>query len=81
MVLVTSILMELPNTGYKRMKGYLLQRNIKVTDLRVREVMRTVDPQGVYLRTLSNRAIVRRVYYVKYSNSMWHLDTNMKLIR
>lgn len=63
------------------MRGFLLQRGIKVTDVRVRLRMRTVDPVGVYQRTAQNRAIVRRQYHVAYSNQLWHIDTNMKLIR
>ena len=71
-----------PNTGYKRMKGYLISNGIKVTDCRVRECMREVDPEEVYQRTLMrNRVIRRRNYYVHYSNSMWHLDGKLKLIR
>jgi hypothetical protein len=75
------ILSEFPNTGYKRMKGFLMSRNIKVLEYRIRELMREVDPQGVYQRTRSNRAIVRREYFVRYSNEMWHIDTNLKLVR
>jgi hypothetical protein len=80
--LVFSILTNLPNTGYKRMKGYLHVQGIRVTDQRVREVMRLVDPQGVYYRTTKrNRIIRRREYNVKYSNWIWHIDGNLKLIR
>lgn len=63
------------------MKGFLLNQGVKATDLRIRIAMRTVDPGGVYQRTLSNRAIVRRQYRVSFFNQLWHLDTNMKLIR
>lgn len=63
------------------MRGFLLQRGIKVPENRVREIMRVVDPSGVYQRTSANRAIVRRVYFVQYSNDLWHIDTNMKLVR
>jgi len=80
--LIHSILLNFPNTGYKRMKGYLLARNVKVTDYRVRLLMRTVDPDGVYQRTMiRNRVIRRRTYYVKYSNQLWHIDGNLKLNR
>ncbi|CAG7834148.1 unnamed protein product [Allacma fusca] len=48
---------------------------------RLREAMRVVDPWGVHERLLQNRAVKRRSYFVKYSHSLWHLDTNMKLIR
>jgi hypothetical protein len=63
------------------MKGFLLQMNIKVTEHRLREIMREVDPEGVFQRTRENRAIVRRVYFVRYSNEIWHIDTNLKLVR
>ena len=63
------------------MKGFLLSSGVKVTDHRVRAVMRVTDPLGVYHRTQTNRAIVRRQYFVTHFNELWHLDTNMKLIR
>jgi hypothetical protein len=78
---ILEILSTFPNTGYKRMKGFLLSRGIKVTEYRIRDLLRTLDPIGVYQRTTQNRAIFRRQYYVDYSNQLWHLDTNMKLIR
>jgi len=76
---VSEVLLEFPNTGYKRMQGFLLSRHLKLTQNRVREVMRRVDPEGVYHRTQQNRAIVRRQYFVRFSNFLWHIDTNLKL--
>ena len=52
-----------------------------MTENSVREVMRVADPQGVYQRTQQNRTIVRREYYVQFSNQIWHIDGNLKLIR
>lgn len=78
---VTEILLNHPNTGYKRMKGFLLMRGIKVTEVRVREVLRIADPQVVYQRTPLHRVIVRREYYVDFNNQMWYIDGNLKLIR
>ena len=78
---IASILHRFPNTGYKRMKGFLLNEGVIVPDRVVRIAMRSADPAGVYQRTLTNRAIVRRQYNIQYFNQMWHLDTNMKLIR
>jgi len=78
---VVEVLLEFPNTGYKRMQGFLLSRNIKLTQYRIREVMRRVDPEGVYYRTQQNRAINRRQYFVRFSNYLWHIDTNLKLRR
>jgi hypothetical protein len=63
------------------MIGYLLNRNIKNTQLRIREIVREVDPSGVFQQATEQRAIVWRQYYVPYSNSMGHIDTNMKVWR
>ena len=80
--IISSILIEFPNTGYKRMKGYLMARGIRVTEIRIRSAMKAVDPEGVEARTaLRNRLIRRRKYFVQYSNELWHIDGNLKLKR
>jgi hypothetical protein len=56
-----SILTEFPNTGSKRMAGYLLNRNIQVTQVRVWEIMKELAPFSVFRRTTENPAFVRRV--------------------
>ena len=43
--------------------------------------MRRVDPEGVLLRTLQSRPVLRRAYQVARSLSLWHIDGNHKLIR
>jgi len=64
------------------MKGHLVSRGIRVSEERVRGIMRICDPLGVYQRTIRrNRTIRRRQYYVKYSNESWHIDANLKLVR
>jgi len=81
-MVIQGILLTHPNTGYKRMKGYLIDRGIKVTEIRIRDLMKLADPFGVYCRTVQrNRVIRRRQYYVEYSNQLWHIDANLKLIR
>ena len=77
---VDSILSEFPNTGYKRMKGFLHSVGIKVQEDRLRECMRRVDPEGVLLRSLQSRVIIQRRYCVKGPLSLWHMDGNHKLI-
>ena len=73
-------LSEFPNTGYKRMKGFLLASGIRVQELRIREAMRRVDPEGVVLRALQSRPVLRRKYSVPGPLSLWHMDGNHKLI-
>jgi len=63
------------------MQGYLLSRGVKVPVMHIRRLMWEVDPQGVYGRLSRSRVIVRRRYNFPYSNSMWHIDTHLKLKR
>jgi len=78
---IFEVLLEYPDTGYKRIKRFLKWKGIRVTEQRVRQAKRLVDPEGVDDRRSQNRATVRRVYHVNYSNRIWHIDANIKLIR
>jgi len=78
--IIETILKDFPNTGYKRMKGFLISRNLRVQEYRVRESMRRVDPEGVILRALQCTTVIRRAYNVKGPLSLWHMDGNHKLI-
>ena len=77
---VELILVEFPNSGYKKMRGYLTSNMYNIQEYRVRESMRRVDPEGVMLRTLQSRPVVRRKYKVAGPLSLWHHDGNHKLI-
>ena len=56
---VRSIVQQFPNTGYKRMTGLLFSRGLRlrVQQSRIREVMRRVDPAGIFksIDTLARR--------------------------
>ena len=78
---ILEILVTLPNTGYKRMSGYLRTRGFRIQQKRIRESMRRVDPQGTLLRALEMNVIHRRVYSVPSPLALWHIDGNHKLIR
>ena len=73
---ITSILRNFPNTGYKRMTGFLLSRNV-----RIREAMRRVNPEGTLLRALELNIVQRRKYQVRSALALWHIDGNHKLVR
>ena len=77
---VELILIQFPNSGYKEMRGYLTSNGYNIQEYRVRESMRRVDPEGVILRTLQSRPVVRRKYKVPGPLSLWHHDGNHKLI-
>ena len=61
------------------MKGYLTSNGYNIQGSRVRESMRRVDPEGVMLRTLPSRPVVRGKYKVAGFLSLWHHDSNHKL--
>ena len=79
--IVQSILLEFPNTGYRRMTGFLQSRELRFQQKRIREAMRRVYPAGVILRALEMRTIHRRRYRVPGPLALWHIDGNHKLVR
>ena len=70
---------QFPLCGNKQMIGHLTSLGFRVQQIRVRESMRRVDPEGTIARRLST--INRRVYSVPSPLSLWHIDGNHKLIR
>ena len=42
---VELILVQFPNSGYKKMRGYLTSNGYNIQEYRVRESMRRVDPE------------------------------------
>jgi len=60
-------------SGYLRASGLVVQRH------RVRQSLNRVDPLGSACRW--GRAVTRRTYSVPTPNSLWHLDSHMKLVR
>ena len=76
---VIGIKAEFPTCGQKQMMGHLRSRGYRVQQVRVREVMRRIDPEGSIMRCLS--ALNRRRYSVLAPGSLWHMDGNHKLIR
>ena len=77
---IVPILKDFPNSGYKKMKGFLLSRGHRVQENKIRESMRRVDPEGVLLRTLQSRPVLRRAYKVAWPLSLWDIDGNHKLM-
>ena len=79
-VISRSILTDFPQTGYKRMTGFLRARGLIVQQSRIRTAMRT-NPEGTLLRALGIHVIRRRSYQVAGPLALWHIDGNNKLIR
>ena len=79
--IMLSILAEFPETGYKRMTGFLKARGIVLQQSRIREAMRRVNPEGTLSRALRIQCLNRRSYQVASPLALWHIDGNHKLIR
>ena len=76
---VQEILTQFPNAGYRRVISQLSVAEVKPSQIRVRQSMQRVDPQGVAVRWL--RLTPRRKYSVSGPLALWHIDGNHKLIR
>ena len=77
---IPSILKDFPNSGYRKMKGFLLSRGHRIQENKIRESMRRMDPEEILFRTLQSRPVVRRAYQVAGPLSLWHIDGNHILI-
>lgn len=77
--IVREIKLNFPNCGYRLMKGHLLQEGHRISQMRIRDVLHRVDPDGVALRWAST--VQRRKYTVASPLALWHIDGNHKLIR
>ena len=78
---VENIIRSFPNTGYKRMSGFLTSRGLRIQQNRIRSSMRRVHPEGCLLRALEMNTLQRRCYRVYGPLALWHIDGNHKLIR
>ncbi|XP_070401378.1 uncharacterized protein [Nothobranchius furzeri] len=72
---------EMPTAGYRMVKGRLLSMRINVQWRRLTASMHRVDSLGILCRLTGLGCIVRRTYSVRGPLSLWHVDTNHKLIR
>ena len=79
--ILRDILIDFPNTGYRRILGHLNARGMRVQEKPVRRSFHRVDLEDVIKRCISLRTIQRRKYNVKGSNSLWHIDGIHKVIR
>ena len=77
--IVSQIKQEFPNCGYRVTQGHLNRQGYRVSQVRVRESLHRIDPEGVAIRWTT--AVQRRKYSVSSPLSLWHIDGNHKLIR
>ena len=74
--LIMRIKQEFPTCGNKQMLGHLVSRGYRVQQVRVREAMRRVDPEGSIMRRLSS---LNRRQYTEYQHQD-HFGTLMEII-
>ena len=67
-----------PNDSEWLIIGHLQQRGIVVQRYKIRALIHRVDPIETAVRR--SRVFRRRVYQVEGPNSLWHIDSNNKLI-
>lgn len=79
--IVSSILHDFPNCGYRRMDGFLRARGLRVQQKKIRCSVKRLDPDGVLLRSMEINLIKRRSYNVIAPMALWHVDGYHKLIR
>lgn len=68
-----------PFSGQRSFEGYLRTLSLKIQRRRIREALYRCDPRGV--QEQRRRSLHRWHYFVPKPNSLWHIDTNHKLIR
>ncbi|KAG5260490.1 hypothetical protein AALO_G00309840 [Alosa alosa] len=79
--IISGYLATTPNSGYRIVYGFLRSSGIRVSQLRVRETLRALDPIASAIRGLQVLLIPRRPYSVPSPLSLWHIDGNHKLVR
>ena len=77
--LVQSIVSQFPNCGYRMVSSHLASMGYGVTERRVRESLAQIDPVASAYRR--RQRIQRRQYTVLYPNAIWHMDSNLSLVR
>src|SRR6478609_9464543 len=66
-------------TGERELIGHIHALGYKVQRFRVRNSIHATDPINTALRWFD--PINRRPYSVPSPNSLWHIDSNMKIVR
>lgn len=66
-------------TGEPFMSGYFRSIGLHIQRSRIRSALNRVDPHNTILRW--GALVSRRKYFVKWPNSLWHIDGHHSLIR
>ena len=61
------------------LSGYLQLNGLRVQRAHIRTALMTADPAAAASRW--SRTVARRSYHVSAPNSLWHIDSHLKLVR
>lgn len=78
-IICSYILRHGSTTGEPYLKGHFRALEYHVQRRRIRESLNRVEPRNTALRW--GALVSRRVYFVPWPNSLWHLDSHHSLIR
>ena len=70
-----------PNCAYSGMNGLHLSQSLRITEKRIRNSIKRVDPEGLFVRNLQIKVVQRRSYKVPGILAFWHIDGYHKVIR
>ena len=70
-----------PNCAYRGMNGLHLSQSLRITEKRIRNSIKKVDPERVFVRNLQIKVVQRRSYKVPGILALWHIDGYRKIIR
>ncbi|CAL8387481.1 unnamed protein product [Boreogadus saida] len=79
--MVRAIKTQMPNAGYRSVKGQLMAMGSRVQWERITDSMHRLDAAGILSRLARLGCTVRRSYSVRGPLALVHIDTNHKLIR
>ena len=77
--LVLNFIRDSPGRGVELTRGFLRSSSVIVPREHVRELVRTLDPEGTEMR--KRKTIRRRVYQSNGIHHVWHMDGWHKLIK
>ena len=63
------------------MNGLHLSQSLRITEKRIRNSIKKVDPERVFVRNLQIKVVQRRSYKVPGILALWHIDGYRKIIR
>ena len=77
--LVFSFIRDSSGRGVELTRGFLRSKNVIVPREHVRQLIRTMDPEGTEMR--KRKTLRRRVYHSNGIHHVWHMDGWHKLIK